>query len=62
MAKPEAIYGHAIPAPRFTRWAWLYFLGFFCVPVLGLAVLLDVVLFFVFRDVFGTCYGLLCLL
>ncbi len=62
MAKPEPIHGHIIPAPRFTPWAWLYFTAFVAVPILGVALLLDIALFFIFRDVFGRCYGLLCLL
>lgn len=62
MAKPEPIDGYTIPAPRFTRWAWLYFIAFIGVPVLGVGLLLDVAMFFLFRNVFDSCYGLLCLL
>ena len=31
--KPEPIHGVEIPPRRFTRWAALYFLLFFCLPV-----------------------------
>ena len=60
--KPEPIYGIEIPPRRFTPWAVLYFLMFFCLPVLGLSLALDIVLYLVFTRVFDTCYALLCLL
>lgn len=50
----------AIPAPRFTRWALVYFLKFVAVPVLLVLLALDVALYFVFRDWLGACYGILC--
>ncbi len=59
---PEPIHGIVIPPRRFTRWAALYFLLFFCLPVLGLSLALDVALYLVFTQVFETCYALLCLL
>ncbi len=60
--KPVPIHGIEIPPRRFTRWAALYFLLFFCLPVLGLAAALDVLLYLVFTRVFDTCYAILCLL
>ena len=60
--KPEPIHGIIVPRRRFTRWAALYFLLFFCLPVLGLSLALDVVLYLVFTRVFDTCYAVLCLL
>ena len=59
---PEPILGIEIPPRRFTRWAAFYFLLFFCLPVLGLSLALDVVLYLVFTRVFDVCYALLCLL
>jgi hypothetical protein len=59
---PEPIYGIEIPPRRFTRWAAVYFLLLFCLPVLGLAAALDVLLYLVFTRVFDTCYAVLCLL
>jgi hypothetical protein len=59
--KPEPIHGVEIPPRRFTRWAALYFLLFFCLPVLGLAAVLDVLLYLVFTRLFDTCYAILCL-
>lgn len=56
------IRGVEVPRRRFTRWAALYFLLNLCLPVLGLAFLLDAALYLLFDRVFGACYGLLCLL
>lgn len=61
MARLERIHGLAIPAPRFTRWALVYFLKFVLLPVLLLLLALDVALYVVFRDWLGACYGILCL-
>lgn len=56
------IHGYVIPAPRFTRWALVYFLKFVAAPALLVLLALDVALYFVFRDWLGSCYGLLCFL
>ena len=53
--------GSDYPAPRFTVWALIYFLGFFAVPLLGLLALADYGLYRFFRDALGSCYGLGCL-
>lgn len=60
MARLQRIHGLVIPAPRFTRWALVYFLKFLALPALLILLLLDVALYFVFRDWFGACYGVLC--
>ena len=57
---PERVHGHVIPAPRLTRTALAYFLGYVAAPVLALLLALDVALYLLFRDVFGICYGVLC--
>lgn len=57
---PERIHGHVIPAPRLTRTALVRFLAYVAAPVLLLLLALDVVLYVVFRDLFGICYGVLC--
>lgn len=54
------IHGYVIPAPRFTRWALVYFLKFIVAPVLLLLLALDVALYFVFRNWLDSCYGILC--
>lgn len=56
-----AVLGHVIPKRRFTRWAFYYFLLYFCLPVLALGLLVDVVLYVVFTGLFGRCYALFCL-
>ncbi|MDH3476570.1 MAG: hypothetical protein OEM59_23060 [Rhodospirillales bacterium] len=57
----EPIHGVVVPPRRFTRWAALYFVLFFCLPFLGLCLLLDVLLYLVFTGIFGRCYAILCL-
>lgn len=47
--------------PRFTIWAGIYFFGFVAAPFLLVCLALDVALYFLFRDVFDSCYGVLCL-
>jgi hypothetical protein len=59
--QPDRIHGLIIPAPRFTRWALVYFLKFVLAPVLLVLLALDVALYFVFRHWLEACYGILCL-
>ncbi len=56
-----AVLGHVIPRRRFTRWAVLYFLLYFCLPVLLLGLAIDITLYAVFTGLFGRCYALFCL-
>ena len=56
------VHGVSLPRRRFTGWAVLYFLIFLGTPVLGAALLLDVLFYFVFTRFLDRCYGLLCLL
>ena len=58
----QSIRGVGLRRRRFTGWALLYFLVFFCLPVLGLALLLDLALFAFFDLILGGCYGVLCFL
>ena len=60
-AKAARIRGVTIPPRRFTPWAALYFILFFCLPLLALCLALDVVLYLVFTRVFDSCYAVLCL-
>ena len=46
--------------PRFTIWAGLYFFGFVAGPFLLVCLALDVGLYFLFKNVFNSCYGVLC--
>lgn len=61
-SRAHTIHGVRLPRRRFTAWAALYFAAFVCAPVLGVAFLLDVLLYLIFDGLFGRCYGVLCLL
>ena len=61
-SRTDTINGVCLPRRRFTAWAALYFAGFVCAPVLGVALLLDVLLYLIFDGLFDRCYGVLCLL
>jgi hypothetical protein len=37
--------GQSIPRRGFTAWAWVYFIAFVAVPVLGVAAFLDYLLY-----------------
>ncbi len=58
----QTLRGKRIPRRRFTGWAVLYFLLLFCLPLLGLAFLLDLALYLFFDHFLDRCYGLLCLM
>ncbi len=54
--------GVSLPGRRFTGWAVIYFLAFVAGPILGLALILDIIFFLVFTRFYDSCYGVLCLL
>ena len=58
--KPQPIYGFALRRRRFTLWAALYFVLFFCLPLLGFCAVLDLLFYVIYSQLFGTCYGVLC--
>ena len=60
--KLKRIRGVEIPPRRFTGWALVYFLLFLCLPLLGVAVALDVLLYVLWGTYFESCYAVLCLL
>lgn len=55
------VHGQVIPKRRFTRWAAYYFMLYFCLPVLALGLLVDLLLYVVFTGLFDRCYALFCL-
>lgn len=61
LSRPEKVHGLVIPAPRFTALALRRMLVWGLLPFLALCLVGDVVLYLIFRYVFGSCYGLLCL-
>lgn len=52
--------GVEAPPPRPTLWAVWYGLLYGGLPLVGVLLLLDLVLYAVFRFGFGRCYGLWC--
>ena len=60
LGNSERIMGIDIPRRRFTGWAVLYFMVFFCVPLLALCAALDAILHVVPDAAFGICYGVTC--
>lgn len=57
----DAVLGQVIPRRRFTRWAAYYFVLYFCLPVVVLGIVVDLLLYAVFTGFFGRCYALFCL-
>ncbi|WP_340115948.1 hypothetical protein [Pelagibius sp. 7325] len=55
------VLGHVIPKRRFTRWAAYYFVLYFCLPVLAVGIVVDLLLYAVFTGLFDRCYALFCL-
>ena len=54
------VMGVIAEGPRFTRWAAIYFFGFVAGPFLLLCLAADIGLYFLFKNVFHRCYGILC--
>lgn len=60
--KPPRIHGTTVPGRKFTSAAALYFAGFLALPVLGVALLLDLAGWLITVKLFGaSCYGVTCL-
>ncbi len=57
---PEPVHGYVIPAPRLTRHALRRFLLWALLPFLLLCLAGDLLLYWLFREFLGRCYGLLC--
>ena len=60
-SRNDAVRGVDLPGPRLTAWGWAYLFLYVALPVLAVALILDVVLYLVADRVFGACYALLCL-
>jgi hypothetical protein len=54
------IRGHAVPAPRLTRWGVVAILVHLGLPLLAVLALADLLLYLAFTRLLGRCYGLLC--
>lgn len=57
-----SVSGVSLPRRRFTGWAVLYFLIYVGLPILALALVLDIIFYLIFTKFFDSCYGVLCLL
>lgn len=58
----QTVKGHCIPAPRLTKWGLYYLCLYVIAPFLGSLLMLDIILYCIFKFGFNTCYGLLCYL
>ena len=54
--------GHEITAPKPTKWAFFYILKYIGLPVCMILTGLDILLYFIFKYAFNSCYGLFCLI
>ena len=61
MPNRRAIHGHILPPPRPTARAILYALLYLGLPIVGVLALLDLLLWWVFSELLGRCYGIFCL-
>jgi hypothetical protein len=57
----QPVMGVVAEGPRFTRWAAIYFFGYVAAPFLSFCLAADIGLYFLFKNVFHRCYGILCL-
>ena len=61
LKKPDRIRGKIVPARRFTIHALSYFIVFVALPILGLAIILDLIGWIIAIKVFNfACYGVAC--
>lgn len=60
-SRKAAVRGVDMPGPRLTRWAWYYIGLYIALPVMTLALLLDLALYFLADRLFGVCYAVFCL-
>lgn len=57
----QSVMGHEIAAPKPTKWAFFYILKYIGLPICLILTILDILLFFVFKYAFNSCYGFFCL-
>ncbi len=62
MAKDSitSVYGHHIPAPRWTRTAYRLLFLYLIVPLLVLLLGIDIALYLLFTEGMERCYGIFC--
>lgn len=59
--KTQTVKGHTLPAPRMTGTGLRLMLQYVALPMMGVLIAADVMLYLFFRFVLGRCYGVLCL-
>ena len=57
----QNVMGHEITAPKPTRWAFYYILKYIGLPLCLILTGLDIILYFIFKYAFDSCYGIFCL-
>ena len=62
VAASEMVRGQRVLSPRLTRAGYALLLRYVALPLLAVLLVLDVLLYVLFRAAFDWCYGLLCLL
>ncbi len=58
--KKITVMGVHAPGPRFTRWALAYFILHVAIPVMAIALLLDILTWRIAAATGGTCYAFVC--
>ncbi|VAV98822.1 hypothetical protein MNBD_ALPHA01-150 [hydrothermal vent metagenome] len=58
----QNVMGHEILAPKPTRWAYLYILKYIALPIGMVLTGMDIILYFIFKYAFNSCYGVFCLI
>ncbi len=58
--KAQSVNGKRLPAPRLTLTGLRMILQYGAAPIVGALISIDIALYFFFREVYGTCYGVWC--
>jgi len=58
----QEVMGHEISSPKPTKWAYFYILKYAGIPICFMLLAFDMILYFVFKYGFNSCYGVFCLL
>jgi len=58
----QAVMGYEISAPKPTKWAYYYILKYIALPIGLILTGMDIILYFFFKYVFDSCYGVFCLI
>jgi len=54
--------GYEIPASKPTKWAYFYMLKYIGLPVCLILTGIDIIMYFLLKYAFDSCYGLFCLI